>query len=67
VFFVQSGTLTMALGDDAERVEVPAGGIVAVQKGTALQVRNDGSEELRILIYGAPPVTGQAEILDDVE
>jgi mannose-6-phosphate isomerase-like protein (cupin superfamily) len=67
VFVVQSGTLTMLLGDPADRVEVPAGGVVAVQMGTPLQVRNEGSEELTLLIYGAPPVTGQAEILDDVD
>ena len=61
------GTLTMLLGEPPERVDVAAGGIVAVHQDTALQVRNETDEDLVLFIYGAPPVTGQAEFVDDVE
>ncbi|HTZ05258.1 MAG TPA: cupin domain-containing protein [Gaiellaceae bacterium] len=67
IFVVLSGTLTMALGEPPERVDVAAGGLVAVHSGTPLQVRNESDEELSLFIYGAPPVTGEAEFLDDVE
>jgi mannose-6-phosphate isomerase-like protein (cupin superfamily) len=66
VFVVLSGTLTVDLGDPAERHEVPAGGLVVVEMGTALQLRNAGDEELVLFIYGAPPVRGQGEFLDDI-
>ena len=66
-FVVISGTLTMLLGDPPERVDVAAGGVVAVHAGTPLQVRNESDEELSLFIYGAPPVTGEAEFLEDVE
>lgn len=67
VFVVLAGTLTMLLGDPPERVEVGPRGIVSVERGTALQVRNEGEDELVLFVYGAPPVTGLAEFLDDVE
>ena len=67
VFFVVSGTLTMLLGDPPERVDLPAESVAAVEKGTALQLRNETDDEAVVFIYGAPPVTGQAEFLDDVE
>ena len=67
MFVVLEGTLTMLLGEPPERVDVAAGGLVAVHQDTALQVRNETDEELVLFIYGAPPVTGKAEFLDDVE
>ena len=67
VFVVLEGTLTMLLGEPPERVDVAAGGLVAVHQDTALQVRNETDEDLVLFIYGAPPVTGKAEFLDDVE
>src|SRR5262249_6818392 len=42
VFYVVSGTLTMLLGDPPERVEIEAGGIVAVTPGTGIQMHNTG-------------------------
>src|SRR3954469_24874168 len=54
VFVVLEGTLTMHLGDPPERVEVAPHGVVAVEPGTALQLRNDGSEDVVVLIWGAP-------------
>jgi mannose-6-phosphate isomerase-like protein (cupin superfamily) len=66
VFVVLEGTLTIDLGDPPERHEVRRGGVLVVEIGTALQLRNAGDEELVLFIYGAPPVTGQAEFFPDV-
>lgn len=63
-FIVIGGTLTMYLGDPPERREVPRGGLIHVQTGTPLQIVNEGTEELLLLAYGAPPETGGAEFLD---
>jgi mannose-6-phosphate isomerase-like protein (cupin superfamily) len=65
VFAVLSGTLTMHLGDPAERVELPPESVVAVEPGTALQVRNDGADEAVVFIYGAPPVQEGADFFPD--
>ena len=66
VFVVLDGTLTVDLGDPPERHEVPRGGVLVVEIGTPLQLRNAGDDELVLFIYGAPPVTGEAEFLDPV-
>jgi mannose-6-phosphate isomerase-like protein (cupin superfamily) len=66
IFVVVSGTLTMLLGDPAERVDVGPGGVVAVQPGTPLQARNETDEELVLFIYGAPPEQAGADFFDDV-
>ena len=65
VFVVLDGTLTVDLGDPPERREVPRGGVVVVERGTIVQLRNAGSEEVILFIYGAPPETGKAEFFDD--
>ena len=62
-FVVLGGTLTMYLGDPPERREVPTGGLIHVDAGTALQTANHGAEDLLIYAYGAPPDYG-AELLD---
>jgi mannose-6-phosphate isomerase-like protein (cupin superfamily) len=67
VFVVLEGMLTVDLGDPPERHEVPRGGVLVVESGTILQLRNVGAEELVLFIYGAPPVTGQGEFFPDVE
>lgn len=66
VFVVLSGTLTMLLGDPAERIDVGAGGVVAVEPGTTLQVRNETGDELVLYIHGAPPEQAGADFFDDV-
>ena len=66
VFVVLDGILTVDLGDPPERHEVPRGGVLVVETGTILQLRNAADEELVLLIYGAPPVTGQGELFPDV-
>ena len=66
VFVVLDGTLTIDLGEPPERHEVGQGGVVVVERGTILQLRNAGDEEVVLFIYGAPPETGKAEFFDPV-
>jgi mannose-6-phosphate isomerase-like protein (cupin superfamily) len=66
VYVVVSGTLTMLLGDEGERVDLGPGGVVAVDPMTPLQMRNETDEELVCFVYGAPPVQAGADFLDDV-
>ena len=65
VFVVLDGMLTVDLGEPPERREVPRGGVLVVERGTILQLRNAGSEELVLFIYGAPPETGKSEFFED--
>ena len=58
------GTMTMYLGDPPERHEVGPGGLIHVEVDTARQVVNEGSEDLLVFIYGAPPERGDVEFLD---
>ena len=67
VFVVISGTLTMLLGDEPERVDLGPGSVVAVQPMTPLQLRNESDEELVCFVYGAPPEQAGADFLDDVD
>ena len=66
VFVVMDGTLTVDLGEPPERHELERGSVLVVEPRTPLQLRNAGSEELVLFIYGAPPERGQAEFFDDV-
>lgn len=65
LFVVLEGAAAMLLGDPPERAELPRGSVCAVQPGTALQVLNESEEDVLLLIVGAPPETGRAEILPD--
>ena len=66
VFVVVSGTLTMLLGEEPERVDLGPGSVVAVEPTTPLQVRNESDDELVVFIYGAPPEQAGSDYLDDV-
>lgn len=66
VFVVLDGTLTVDLGEPPERHELERGGVLVVQPGTILQLRNTGDEELVLFIYGAPPQQAGADFFDDV-
>ena len=66
VFVVFEGALTVDLGEPPERHEVPRGGVVVVERGTILQLRNAGETDLVLFIYGAPPETGKSEFFDPV-
>jgi quercetin dioxygenase-like cupin family protein len=63
-FVVLSGTLSMYLGDPPERHDVPTGGLIHVEPGTALQTVNYGDEDLIVYAYGTPPESEHAELLD---
>jgi quercetin dioxygenase-like cupin family protein len=63
-FVVLAGTLSMYLGEPPERQDVPAGSLIHVEPGTALQSANHGDEDLLVYAYGTPPETEHAELLD---
>jgi mannose-6-phosphate isomerase-like protein (cupin superfamily) len=66
VFVPLRGTLTMLLDDPPQRVDVEPGGVVVVHARTPMQVRNETNEEILFFAYGAPPIHGNTEFLDDV-
>jgi mannose-6-phosphate isomerase-like protein (cupin superfamily) len=66
VFLCVRGTLTMLLGEPPQRVDLNPGDLVAVHRDTPMQARNEADEEVLFFAYGAPPVTGHAEFVDDV-
>lgn len=63
-FVVLAGTLSMYLGDPPERRDVPAGGLVHIKAGTALQTVNHGDEDLVVYAHGWPTEDHHAELLD---
>jgi quercetin dioxygenase-like cupin family protein len=63
-FVVLAGVLTMYLGEPPERIDVPAGGVVCVDPGTALQTVNNGRDELVVWAFGYPPEHEHAELLE---
>jgi quercetin dioxygenase-like cupin family protein len=65
VFVVLEGTLTMHLGDPAERIELAPHSVVAVEPGTPLQLQNDGHDDVVVFIYGAPPEQAGADFFPD--
>jgi quercetin dioxygenase-like cupin family protein len=67
VFVPLRGTLTLLLEDPPQRVDVEPGGLVAVHPGTAMQARNESDDEILFFAYGAPPVHGNAQFVDDVD
>jgi uncharacterized cupin superfamily protein len=66
VFACLEGAITLALGEPPEMVELRAGGFARVSTGTEIQVRNESGADAVVLAWGAPAVTGQAEILNDL-
>jgi mannose-6-phosphate isomerase-like protein (cupin superfamily) len=62
-FVVLSGTLSMYVGDSAERVDVAAGALIHVEPGTPLESVNHGNEQLVVYAYGTPPESERAELL----
>lgn len=64
-FVVLSGSLTIYVGEPAERVEIPAGGALTVPSGVPLQSANHGDVDLLVYAYGYPPDDG-AEVLAPV-
>jgi len=66
VFVVLEGTLTVDLGEPPERHELERGSVLVVQPGQILQLRNAGTQNLVLFIYGAPPVSEGADFFEDV-
>jgi mannose-6-phosphate isomerase-like protein (cupin superfamily) len=66
VFVPLRGTLTVLVDEPPERVDVEPGAVVTVHPGTPLQLRNETDEEILLFAYGAPPITGNTQFLDDV-
>jgi quercetin dioxygenase-like cupin family protein len=66
VFVPLRGTLTLLVEDPPQRVDVEPGEVVAVHAGTPMQARNETGDEILFFAYGAPPVSGNAQFLDDV-
>lgn len=54
----------MYLGDPPQRQDVGRGGLIHVDASTPLQTANLGEEELMLYVYGYPPETEHAELLD---
>ena len=67
VFVPLRGTLTVLIEEPPQRVDVEPGGVVVVHPGTPMQLRNETDEEILVFAYGAPPVDGNVEFLDDIE
>jgi quercetin dioxygenase-like cupin family protein len=65
-FVVLEGTLTVDLGEPPERHELERGSVLVVQPGTILQLRNSGSGDVVLFIYGAPPLVAGADFFEDV-
>jgi quercetin dioxygenase-like cupin family protein len=63
-FVVLAGTLSMYLGEPPVREDVPVGGLIRVEPGTALQTVNHGDQDLTVYAYGTPPESEHAELLD---
>jgi len=63
-FVVIAGTLSMYVGDPPRRQDVPTGGLIHIDAGTPLQTVNHGDDDLLVYVYGYPPESENAEILD---
>ena len=63
-FVVLAGTLSMYVGDPPRRQDVPTGGLIHIDAGTPLQTMNHGGNDLLVYVYGYPPESENAEILD---
>ena len=64
VFVVLEGTMTMLLGEDKERVELPPQSVVVLSPGTPIHLMNESDRDAVLFIYGAPPVSGDGVILE---
>ena len=63
-FVVLAGTLSIYIGEPAERIDVATGGLVRVGPCVPLQSANHGDEDLLVYAYGYPPEREHAELLE---
>ena len=54
----------MYVGDPPDRHDVPTGGLIHVEPGTAVQAANHTDGDLIVYAYGYPPESEHAELLD---
>jgi quercetin dioxygenase-like cupin family protein len=65
-FVVLGGTLTMYVGEPAQRQVVPTGGLIRIAAATPLQTANHEREDLLLYVHGYPPEDEHAQMLDPV-
>jgi quercetin dioxygenase-like cupin family protein len=65
-FLVLAGTLSLYVGEPAERHDIAAGSLIRVDPGTPLQSANHGDDELVVFAFGFPPEESHADLLDPV-
>jgi uncharacterized cupin superfamily protein len=58
------GVLTMYIGEPPTRHEIPVGGLVHVEAGTAQQMVNETGEEILVFVYGAPAERAGADVIE---
>ena len=58
------GTLTMYLSEPPTRHEIPVGGLVHVEAGTAQQMVNEADQEILVFVYGAPAKRAGADVIE---
>jgi uncharacterized cupin superfamily protein len=58
------GVLTMYIGEPPTRHEIPVGGLVHVEAGTAQQMVNETDEEILVFVYGAPAERAGADVIE---
>ena len=63
VFVVLEGTVTMMLGNEGERHDLPPRSLVVLEPRTPIYILNETDQEAVFFAYGAPADRG-AEILD---
>jgi uncharacterized cupin superfamily protein len=66
LFVALEGTTTLLLDEPPEKIDVPAGSVIVVPVGVAIQLVNEGSDDSLVLIVGAPPTPYPGEYLPDV-
>jgi mannose-6-phosphate isomerase-like protein (cupin superfamily) len=67
VFVVLKGAMTTYRASRPSALTSPAGSMLAVQPGAALQLRTESNAEARLLAFGVPPQQGSAEFLPDAD
>ncbi len=67
VFLVLEGEVTMLLGEPPETVTIATGDAVKAAPETEIQVQNRSDAPARLLVWGAPPITGRGRLIDEAQ
>jgi hypothetical protein len=57
----------MNLGEPPERVDVPRGGVIHLDRKTPLESANHDTDDLLVYAYTYPPGSEHAEILESAD